>query len=79
MAKLSFDLDAAKAAFLAKGGLVESVPQGQRAIASDKTIFAAMREGTRAKSDAIREERESYAAWERGVQDSYLRATGVHD
>ena len=57
MAKLSFDLAAMTAAFAAKGGKVETVTQGARAIESDRTIYAAMREGKRAAADSVRESR----------------------
>ena len=53
MAKISMDLEAMKAAFAAKGGTVTRVESGVRAIESDRTIYAAMREGTRARADAI--------------------------
>lgn len=59
MVKLSFDLAAMTAAFAAKGGKVETVAQGARAIESDRTIYAAMREGKRASADAVRESRKS--------------------
>ena len=59
MAKLSFDLAAMTAAFAAKGGKVETVTQGARAIESDRTIYAAMREGKRAAADSVRESRQS--------------------
>jgi hypothetical protein len=54
MAKVSFDLDALKAQFAAKGGKVAVVESGVRAIESDRTIYAAMREGKRAVADADR-------------------------
>jgi hypothetical protein len=41
------------AQFAAKGGVVTRVEPGVRAIASDRTIYAAMREGVRAKADAM--------------------------
>jgi hypothetical protein len=47
------NLDAMRAAFAAKGGAVEVIAQGTRAIESDKTIYAAMREGTRAVADSV--------------------------
>lgn len=54
MAKVSFDLDALKAQFAAKGGKATVVESGVRAIESDRTIYAAMREGKRAMADADR-------------------------
>jgi hypothetical protein len=57
MAKLSFDLAAMTAAYTAKGGKIESVAQGARAIESDRTIYAAMRAGKRAQADSVRESR----------------------
>ena len=59
MAKVSFDLDALKAQFAAKGGKATVVESGVRAIESDRTIYAAMREGVRASADAVRESRQS--------------------
>jgi predicted RNA-binding protein with PUA domain len=59
MAKVSFDLDAMKAQFAARGGKVAVVKSGVRAIESDRTIYAAMREGKRAQADAVRESRAS--------------------
>lgn len=53
MAKISFDLAALTADFAAKGGKVAVVAQGIRAIESDRKIYAAMREGTRAMADAV--------------------------
>lgn len=54
MAKVSFDLDAMKAQFAARGGKATVVGSGVRAIESDRTIYAAMREGKRAVADADR-------------------------
>jgi len=59
MAKLSFDLAAMTAAYAAKGGKIETITQGARAIESDRTIYAAMREGKRAQADSVRESRAS--------------------
>ncbi len=59
MAKVAMDLDAMKAAFAAKGGQVTRVESGVRAIESDRTIYAAMREGKRAAADSVREARKS--------------------
>ena len=59
MAKVSMDLEAMKAAFAAKGGQVTRVDAGVRAIESDRTIYAAMREGKRAAADSVRESRKS--------------------
>lgn len=52
MSKLNFDMEAAMAEFAAKGGKVQVIAQDVRAIESDKTIYLAMRNGTRAKADA---------------------------
>jgi len=80
MAKVSFDLDAMKAAFAAKGGKATVVDSGVRAIESDRTIYAAMREGKRAVADAVVAGDRSYAEWEKGVQDAHMRrAYGVRD
>lgn len=59
MAKVSMDLEAMKAAFAAKGGQVTRVDAGKRAIESDRTIYAAMREGKRAAADSVQESRKS--------------------
>ena len=59
MAKVSFDLDAMKAQFAARGGKATVVESGVRAIESDKTIYAAMRNGKRASADSVREARKS--------------------
>ena len=54
MAKVAMDLDAMKAAFAARGGKATVGESGKRAIESDRTIYAAMREGKRAVADADR-------------------------
>ena len=59
MAKVAMDLDAMKAAFAARGGKATVVESGKRAIESDRTIYAAMREGVRAVADSVRETRKS--------------------
>lgn len=51
------DMTAMMAAFEAKGGKVTKVEEGKRAIESDRTIYAAMREGVRATADEVRVER----------------------
>lgn len=56
---MAMDLEAMKAAFAAKGGKVQVVESGKRAIESDRTIYAAMREGKRAVADANRIVRQS--------------------
>lgn len=56
---MALDLDALKAEFAARGGKATQVAQGARAIESDRTIYAAMREGKRAAADAVKESRES--------------------
>jgi hypothetical protein len=50
---MALDLDALKAQFAARGGKVSVVEPGVRAIASDRKIYAAMREGVRAKADEV--------------------------
>jgi len=67
MAKLSFDLAAMTAAFTAKGGKVETVAQGARAIESDRTIYNAMRNGTLASADSVTIARQSESRWEAQV------------
>ena len=42
------------AQFLANGGKVKQIASGTRAIESDKRIYAAMRNGTKAESDDSR-------------------------
>ena len=59
MAKVAMDLDAMKAQFAARGGKTVVVGSGVRAIESDRTIYAAMRNGTRASADSVREVRAS--------------------
>jgi hypothetical protein len=50
---MALDLDALKAEFAARGGKATVVAQGTRAIESDRTIYAAMREGKRAAADEV--------------------------
>ena len=77
---MAMDLEAMKAAFAAKGGKVQVVESGVRAIESDRTIYAAMREGKLAVADAVAQGDAAYARWEKGVQDAHLRrAYGVRD
>lgn len=59
MAKVAMDLDAMKAQFAARGGKAVVVESGVRAIESDRTIYAAMRNGTLASADSVRECRQS--------------------
>ena len=59
MAKVSMDLDALKEAFAAKGGVATVVALGARAIESDRTIYNAMREGTRAVADSVAQDRDA--------------------
>lgn len=59
------DLEALKAEFAARGGKVTRVEQGERAIESDRKIYAAMRNGTRAAADAVDLAHASEARWER--------------
>jgi hypothetical protein len=65
MAKVSFDLDAMKAQFAAKGGKVAVIESGVRAIESDRTIYAAMREGVRAVADSVAMDRDAESREER--------------
>lgn len=65
MAKVAMDLDAMKAAFAARGGKATVVASGTRAIESDRTIYAAMRNGTRATADAVRIDRDAESRDER--------------
>jgi hypothetical protein len=62
---MALDLEALKAEFAARGGKVTQVAEGERAIESDRTIYRAMREGTRAKADATVQSERSEARWER--------------
>jgi hypothetical protein len=64
---MAMDLEAMKAAFLAKGGAVTRVESGVRAIESDRTIYAAMREGKRAAADSVAMTRASESRWEAQV------------
>jgi hypothetical protein len=61
------DLEAMKAAFVAKGGAVTRVESGVRAIESDRTIYRAMREGKRASADAVAMTRKSESRHEAQV------------
>lgn len=77
---MALDLEALKAEFAARGGKATVVAQGERAIESDRTIYKAMREGTRAVADAVVAGDRAYAKWEKGVQDAHMRrAYGVRD
>jgi len=63
MAKLSFDLAAATAAFLAKGAKIIVVAEGEKAIENEKAVWRAMREGGRVAADTVVADRSSeYAA-----------------
>jgi len=62
---MAIDLEALKAEFAARGGKATQVAEGERAIESDRTIYRAMREGTRAKADSIVQSERSEALWER--------------
>lgn len=61
--KKQFDSAALIAQFAAKGGTVQKIETGVRAIESDRTIYAAMREGTRATADVIAQARASEARY----------------
>jgi hypothetical protein len=73
MAKVAMDLDAMVAAFAAKGGAVTRVESGVRAIESDRTIYAAMREGKRAAADSVRESARAESRWHT-MNDAYRAA-----
>ena len=80
MAKVTMDLEAMKAAFAAKGGQVTRVESGVRAIESDRTIYAAMREGKRAVADDVAMTRESEVRWEAQIGAYHAaRADGWND
>lgn len=68
MAKISFDLSALTADFAAKGGKIQTVAAGVRAIESDRTIWKAIHEGTRVAADAVEMTRASESKFERQVQ-----------
>ena len=70
---MALDLEALKAEFAARGGQVTRVATGERAIESDRKIYAAMREGKRAAGDAVEMARASEARWER-QQDAFRAA-----
>lgn len=70
---MALDLEALKAEFAARGGKVTRVADGERAIESDRTIYAAMREGVRAKADSTVQAARSEARWER-QQEAYRAA-----
>jgi hypothetical protein len=70
---MSYDLEALKAQFAARGGKVTQVAEGSRAIESDRKIYAAMREGKRVASDAVEMTRASEARFER-QQEAYRAA-----
>lgn len=53
------DIAAMVAAFEAKGGKVQQVPEGERAIESDRAIYAAMRNGGRVAADAVLADRDA--------------------
>lgn len=67
------DLEAMKAEFAARGGKVTRVQEGERAIESDRKIYAAMRNGTRAAADAVDTTRASEERWYR-QQNAFLAA-----
>jgi len=67
------DLEALKAQFAARGGMVTRVDSGVRAIESDRAIYRAMREGGRVPADAVQMARASEAHWER-QQDAFRAA-----
>lgn len=53
------DIQAMIAAFEAKGGKVQKIEEGTRAIENDRAIYAAMRNGGRVAADAVRADRAS--------------------
>lgn len=70
---MALDLEALKAEFAARGGKVTRVDEGARAIESDRKIYAAMRNGTRAAADAVEISRASEDRFER-QQEAYRAA-----
>jgi len=70
---MSYDLEALKAQFAARGGNVNRVNEGVRAIKSDRAIYRAMREGGRVAADAVEIARASEARFER-QQEAYRAA-----
>lgn len=71
--KKQFDSSALLAQFAAKGGVVQKIETGVRAIESDRTIYAAMREGVKAVADSVRDSAASEAAYHR-EHDAYTAA-----
>ena len=75
------------AAFAAKGGTVTKVDTGIRAIESDRTIYAAMREGKRVAGDTERaarlsewrHEQAQQAHWAGDHEFGYEVSAGLHD
>jgi hypothetical protein len=75
------------AAFNAKGGKVQTVESGIRAIESDRTIYAAMREGKKVAGDSERATRLSEGRHEQAQQAhwagdhafGYEVSAGLHD
>lgn len=76
--KTQIDTAALIAEFQARGGKVQVIAEGARAIENDRTIYKAMREGVRAKADGVAIAEEAEARWHRQV-DYYqeLRHNGV--
>ena len=70
MAKISFDYAALVSNF---SGNVQKIESGVRAIESDRTIYAAMREGKRASADAVVESAKSESRYHI-MQDAYRAA-----
>lgn len=56
---MSQTTEAQIAAFLARGGRITKVEEGVRAIASDRRIYAAFRDGRTIAADAVEETRQS--------------------
>lgn len=63
--KTQIDTAALIAQFQARGGKVQVIAEGTRAIENDRDIYRAMREGKKAQADSIRLAAESEARWHR--------------
>jgi hypothetical protein len=67
------DLEKMVAEFEARGGKVEKIAEGERAIESDRKIYKAIRDGKRAAGDAVEIQRLSERRWE-AQQEAYRAA-----
>lgn len=80
--KVQLDTAALIAQFAAKGGSVSVIPSGVRAIESDRTIYAAMREGKKAVADSVRESSNAeyrHHLWADTYHSARLSGQGVGD